>query len=248
VIGAAGYEIEADGMVIDNGTSTVFVHRDLSSNSAHTYRVRAKNGDGASEWSGWSMLATKTTTPGVPANLTAAPTTNSMKLQWGAVSSASSYDLEIDGKTIAGITGTSYVHQPLEPNTMHTYRVRASNGSSVSAWSEKLRKATTPELTVDVGKDTIFNFVVVAPKKPDVTERKIIVTYNPDELEVLDLAAATPDLELAAGPVQGTNMTISEFANGKIIYTITNANKTIVNVIKFVAKTNEYSKITYTVM
>lgn len=247
VEGAAGYEIEADGTVYDNGAATTFVHRNLAPNSQHAYRVRARNGDAASEWSGWSTLVTRTTTPAMPAYLKATPTTRSMKLEWGAVPGALSYDLEIDGNIVGGIAGTSYIHEGLEPNTMHTYRVRASNGFSASGWTDKLRKATTPELVVDVGRDTVFNFVVVAPKKPDVQERTITVTYNPDELEVLDLVAATPEAELAAGPVPGTGMTVSEFANGRIVYTIANADRTIVNIIKFVAKTNEYSKITYTV-
>lgn len=244
VVGATGYEIEVDGTIIDNAASTVFVHQGLASSSQHTYRVRAKNENGTS---GWGTFATKSTTPNIPKKLTATAMTNSITLQWESVIGANSYDVEIDGQTVSRVTSASYTHQSLDPNTMHTYRVRALNESDVSGWSGQLEKATTPELTVNVGKDTIFNFVVVAPKKPGVLERKIIVTYNPEELEVLDLSAATPEMELAVGPIQGSNISISEFSNGKIVYTIANADKTAMNIIKFVAKTNEYSKITYVV-
>jgi hypothetical protein len=250
VVGATGYELEADGTIVYSGTETLFVHRNISPNSRHTYRVRAVNGSEFSEWSEgseWSALAVKSTTPKTPANLRATATVHSITLEWDSVSGSSSYDLEVDGKTVGGITGTSYTHQGLNPNTMHVYRVRAANDNGSSEWSGSVEQRTTPELSIHVGKDTMFNFVVVAPKKPDVTKRRIIVTYNPDELEVLDLNAATPEAELAAGPISGTRFTVSEFADGRIVYDINDADKTIVNIIKFMAKTSEYSKVTYTV-
>ncbi|TMV50648.1 hypothetical protein FE783_08105 [Paenibacillus mesophilus] len=250
VAGATGYAIEADGAIRDNGSETIFLHTGLSSNSSHTYRVRALNGNGVSEWSEsseWSTLATQATAPEIPRSLTAEAATDSITLRWEAAAGSRSYELDIDGRTVAGITGTSYVHQGLTPNTMHTYRIRALNSGGASGWSGQLEQRTTPELTVNVGQDTMFNFVVMAPKKPDALERKITVVYNPEELEVLDLSASTPETELAAGPIRGTNISVSEFSNGRIVYTVSNADKTTVNIIKFMSKTNEYSKITYTV-
>mgnify|MGYP000008068068 CR=1 FL=1 len=49
--GAAGYDIEVDGTVIDNGSSTVYNHTGLAAGSTHNYRVRAKNSGGTSAWS-----------------------------------------------------------------------------------------------------------------------------------------------------------------------------------------------------
>lgn len=250
VMGATMYAIEADGAIRDNGSDTIFLHTGLLSNSSHTYRVRAMNGSGASEWSEsseWSTLAIQATAPGTPKSLTAEAATDSITLRWEAAAGSWSYELDIDGTTVTGITGTSYVHQGLEPNTMHTYRIRALNGGGASGWSGQLEQRTTPELTVNVGQDTMFNFVVMAPKKPGALERKITVVYNPEELEVLDLSAATPETELAEGTIRGMNISISEFSNGRIVYSVSNADKTTVNIIKFMSKTNEYSKITYTV-
>lgn len=246
VLGAIGYEIEVDGTPVDNGRSTSYLHLNLTSNSQHTYRVRAKNGT-VNQWSEWSKLATKSTLLETPSHLIATATTTAITLQWGNVADSKSYDVEIDGQIVHGITGTTYIHQGLEPNTMHTYRVRAANELVMSDWSEQLRKATIPELTINVGRDTIFNFVVVAPKKLGVKERKLIITYNPNELEVLDLSATTPEMERAVGPIKGTDINVSEFSNGRIVYTISNAEKTIFNAIKFMAKSNEYSRITYSV-
>lgn len=247
VAGAAGYEVEADSSIVDVGPETRYVHQGLKPGTPHTYRVRARIGSEVGEWSGWSALATKSTTPEKPANLAATAATASITLQWGAVAGSLSYDVEVDGQIVSVITGTGYTHQGLKPNTMHIYRVRAVNGNGASEWSDPLKQRTTPELTVNAGQDTIFNFVVVVPKKPDGLRRRMIVAYNPEELEVLDLSAATPEMELAAGPIPGTNMTVIEFAGGRIVYDVINADKTIMNTIKFQAKSNEYSKITYTV-
>ncbi|CAG7658647.1 hypothetical protein PAECIP111802_07110 [Paenibacillus allorhizosphaerae] len=251
VSGAAGYDIEADGTIIDNSPDTVFVHRDLAPNSQHTYRIRAKNENGAGEWSdlsSWSVSVIIITAPDKPRNVKATATTGSITLTWDPSAYASGYDIEIDGQVLEGTAGTNYTHGGLEPNTMHVYRVRANNGQAASEWTDKVQKITTPELTVTVEKDTMFNFIVVAPKKNGVTERKVTVLYRPDELEVLDLSAITPELELSAGDIAGTNITVEESVPGKIVFRIRNADKTVVNSIKFQCITSgEYPKVTYTI-
>ncbi|MHA6530505.1 fibronectin type III domain-containing protein [Paenibacillus sp. BAC0078] len=51
VAGAAGYEIEVDGAVVDAGAATSYTHSDLLPKTTHTYRVRAKSPDNSSAWS-----------------------------------------------------------------------------------------------------------------------------------------------------------------------------------------------------
>jgi hypothetical protein len=130
---------------------------------------------------------------------------------------------------------------------MHIYRVRASGDGGNSEWTEKLRKTTTPELTLGVGKDTLFNFVMVVPSKAGITQRKITVTYNPAEVEALDLSAVTPGAELAVGTIPGTNISVVSFQSGTIVFIVQGAEKTVMNSIRFRAITNEYSKIKYTI-
>jgi hypothetical protein len=62
VAAAESYEIEVDGVVLDNGTGTGYLHNDLSPDTAHTYRIRAKNLGGYSQW---SDLITKATVSSV---------------------------------------------------------------------------------------------------------------------------------------------------------------------------------------
>lgn len=51
VDGATGYDIEVDKEIIDNSSSTVYVHSSLTPGTEHVYRVRSKNESGTSEWS-----------------------------------------------------------------------------------------------------------------------------------------------------------------------------------------------------
>ncbi len=49
--GVSLYDIEVDGIVIDNGTNTTYAHTGLQPNIRHTYRVRTRSVNGNSEWS-----------------------------------------------------------------------------------------------------------------------------------------------------------------------------------------------------
>lgn len=51
VAGAEEYEIEVDGLIIDNGTGTSYLHKGLSPDTTHNYKVRARSVSGISEWS-----------------------------------------------------------------------------------------------------------------------------------------------------------------------------------------------------
>jgi hypothetical protein len=192
-------------------------------------------------------MFTTSTSPDVPSGFIGTPTTTTVELVWERVAGSAGYELEIDGRTVGNIAGTSYTHVGLEPNTMHMYRVRSTNDGGPSPWSEPISVRTTPELTINAGKDTMFNFVMVAPKKAGQLQRRIVVTYDPAQLDVLDLSAVSPAAETTTGPIAGTNLTVEEFIPGRIVYRVANAEKTVVNSIRFQAKTNEYSKVTYTV-
>lgn len=244
VIGSTGYDIEVDGEVIDNGASITYIHGGLLPNTVHTYKVRAKNENGTSDW---SSKLTMLTAPDIPKNLKATATTTEITITWDKVDGADSYDMEVDGVVVEDIQTPSYTHAELEPNTWHIYKVRSKNGGGTSEWSEELQQNTNPEIAVNVGKDTTFNFVIVAPEKEGVSTRTIVVKYNSNEVEVVDLCAVTPEINIETGKIEGTNITVTEFSPGEIKYTISDADKTVVNSIKFMAKVNEHSKITYVV-
>lgn len=86
VEGATGYQMEIDGIVNAVGSETTFVHGNQAYNSTHTYRVRAVNANGYSEWSD-PVKATTALDPwrNVPTPVEVTWTGGD---QWGALSNA----------------------------------------------------------------------------------------------------------------------------------------------------------------
>ena len=123
VSGAAAYEVEVDGEIVEPVNIPIYTHSDLKSNDRHTYRVRAKNDTVYSEW---SEAVSQITAPGVPGNLKAEAKSDTITLTWNVVPGALNYDIEIDGD-IVRVNEPLYVHEGLKSNTMHMYRVRANN-------------------------------------------------------------------------------------------------------------------------
>ncbi len=145
--GATGYDIEADGVVHDNGSATAYTHTGLTQGTTHTYRVRAKNALGTSAWSSPVTAVTDVPPlpPDVPAGLTASATSSfSIDVSWSAAARATSYELEVDGTVVDAGAQTSYAHTGIAPSSTHQYRVRAKNGGGTSAWSATV-SATTPQ-------------------------------------------------------------------------------------------------------
>ena len=245
VEGAESYEIMVDGKIISTDSNTLYKHLELLPNTLHSYCVRAKNSNGASDWS--SELFQKTG-PNVPINLKVDVTINEAMLTWETTTpDAISFDIEADGEVISDIKELTYKFIGLDPNSRHEYRVRAVNEEGIcSEWTELIGVNTKEELVISVEKDTGFNFVIAVPKK-DVSMYDIVVTYNPDDVEVMDLYATTQKLELEIGKIDGTNITIKEFADGRIVFGVEDSVKGEIVIIRFLSKTNKETTMSYTV-
>jgi len=93
-----------------------------------------------------------------PGGLTAAAASDAVTLGWSAVSGVSGYDVEADGAVVAQVAAAAYTHSGLTPDSAHSYRVRAVDGSGAGAWSAPLavRTALAPgsspvKMTVKTG-------------------------------------------------------------------------------------------------
>jgi hypothetical protein len=143
----------------DNNTSPAYQHSERIVTSAVSYtfnvmpggvykvRCRAERGDMYSEWSAYSSSAG--TIPSVPESITTckAASETSIYLEWGAVSSAKSYDIEystnksyFDGSdgtsTVSNIEFNHYEKTQLESGKTYFFRVRAVNDEGHSDWTE----------------------------------------------------------------------------------------------------------------
>ncbi|KHD37442.1 hypothetical protein NL50_04505 [Clostridium acetobutylicum] len=145
--GATGYDIEVDGKIIDNGNSTVYEADGLETGVTHHYRIRGKISTGVGEW---SETVTKTTLAVVAAsNVTATATGTTITLNWGAVTGATGYDVEVDGAIVDAANNTSYQVTGLTPGTNHVFRIRAKTGEGTGEWSVPINKATLSVISVN---------------------------------------------------------------------------------------------------
>ncbi len=90
VADATNYEILVDGVVNTVGNATEFTHLDQDYNSTHTYKVRARNAEGYSDW---SEEVSATTAQDPWRNVPDADITWTGGDQWGALSNATDHNL-----------------------------------------------------------------------------------------------------------------------------------------------------------
>ncbi len=145
--GAAAYDIEIDGVVQDNGPSLSYTHEGLGHGTTHTYRVKARNTLGESEWSAPATATTEVPPPPpeTPSDVLATATGSfTTLLSWVAMEGATSYEAEADGVVKSVGNQTSVLYKGLASSSTHSYRVRAINSGGASEWSD-LTTVTTPE-------------------------------------------------------------------------------------------------------
>lgn len=145
VIDAESYQLDIDGVVMDVGLTTGYIHTDLTPETQHVYKVRAVSAIGTSAWSEKLYVYTLPNLPEVPMNISAMASNQSITLIWDAVPDAVGYDIELDGIVVENDNITTYVHNNLQPNTRHTYRVRARNEAIEGEWSSPITITTLPE-------------------------------------------------------------------------------------------------------
>jgi len=130
------YELELDGAVKNVGLRTDYIHKDLMTNTQHTYRVRGRNQGGFSDWSELLIISTTNNLPLIPANALAKASNDSVSVYWNSAQDALTYTVEIDDTQITDVSKNSACLFGLEPETTYTYRVKACNLAGESEWSE----------------------------------------------------------------------------------------------------------------
>jgi hypothetical protein len=250
---AMTYDVEVDGNILQGITSTNYTHTGLGPGTQHSYRVRAIINGVKSDWSNTSIVMTLPIVPPSPTNVAASSTTSSVLVTWDKIEDATEYELEVDGAIVSTGTGTKYLHSNLAPDSSHTYRVRARSVSDWSLWSEAVTiKTKSAVQTYDMQSVTgqVFNLVVTANDIKDPSKYTYTITYNAEDLEVLDLCAATSRIDMAIGNVIGTDIQIVQYTPGTIVFKKlgTSSGQTWtgqINSIKFKSKTDNTTQVIY---
>lgn len=171
VTGITDYQLEVDGIIISNITSTSYVNTSLINNTTHKYRVRATGGN-------WSPFVTATTLQADAPTLTAIPDITNIKLNWNSVAGAAEYEIERDGNIIDTITSTNYISTGLTSNSSYNYRVRSVGGK----WSSMITTTTLqdPPVISPVQPNTTTGPSVIIDPHPNSTTTGSSVTIDPN--------------------------------------------------------------------
>lgn len=211
------YDVEVDGEIKDNGKNTTYMHSGLKPVTSHTYKIRPKKGEEKGPWCAVLAISTLPNAPDAPDNIRAIVTNTTIQLMWDTEEGATGYDIEIDGSQVESTTDTTFIHKNLIPGTEHSYRIRAKNIGGAAAWSEAIVKSTIkPTYMIEAEAGEEYHIALTAMGMQEFSGRKIMLKYNPDEAEIIDLCEATREIELENGKIPGTDIVISH-ENGMIV-------------------------------
>jgi hypothetical protein len=158
-----GFEIErtTDGgasyapLTVKAANTTAHVDSGLAAGTTYGYRIRAHNGEGASDWTVPASATTLPEPPEAPSELTARPlSAAAIRLKWRD-NSADEQGFRLERKSGAGDfapiasperDSTRHVDRSLKPRTRYVYRIRAYNNGGESANSPEVSATTQTAL------------------------------------------------------------------------------------------------------
>jgi len=163
---AVDYKLRVNGSSRGTTSSTSYTFTGLSPNTTYTLGVAAVNASNISSSYATTTAKTNPGIPDVPTGLWASSTHNSITLNWGSVSGASSYKIRLNGQDKGNTSSTSYTFSGLSPLTEYTLSVAAVGvaGSSGFASIQTTTKAqplyldSPADVSLPVNSTQIFSF------------------------------------------------------------------------------------------
>jgi alpha-tubulin suppressor-like RCC1 family protein len=252
VSGATAYEVEIDGkVVIDNFNETKYTDTLLDPFTSHTYRVRSKTDAVEGDWALPVSIQTLPDRPVAPAGIVVSSSGNIVTLKWDADPSALGYDLEVNGQLVNNGLNTEYKHRRVSVGSEHKYRVRIRNQAGIGDWSGLI---INNNMTAKLSKGKTVNLGLTGSNVTDFSRYTLTVTYDPNAMSVVDLSTLTGAPEVTTGRIEGTDITITAFRPGQIVFVTDRVVKPgetwtgVINSIKFMASVSGGSALTYSVI
>ncbi|GBG07987.1 putative fibronectin type III domain-containing protein [Paenibacillus agaridevorans] len=250
--GSIGYQVEIDGKVVmDNFHATTYSDEMLDPFSAHTYRIRAVTDAVQGDWTEVVAMRTLPEVPSAPSGITLTSSGNLVYVSWAEEPSAIRYELEINGVVKDADLQTNYTHRRVTAGSENRYRVRTINEAGVGAWSNLIVNNT---ITAKLNKGKLVDLNLTASDVTDFSKYTLTVNYDHNAMKVTDLSALTGQPELTTGRIEGTDITITHFTPGRIIFVTDKPIESgqswtgIINSIQFQGLAAGGSSITYTVV
>ncbi|WP_405154148.1 fibronectin type III domain-containing protein [Paenibacillus sp. FSL K6-0108] len=139
---AVQYEVEENGIIKGPYYGTTFGSDALLPDTLYSYRVRALNQIGTSDWSPLYEIKTLLQQPVISASSQEGKNI----IQWNAVDQADHYQLKIDDEAPIELGNvTSYEHEGLAANSSHTYTLKALSSNNESDWSKTITQLVVPD-------------------------------------------------------------------------------------------------------
>jgi hypothetical protein len=142
VAGATGYQVFRNGTQVGSPTTASFTDTGLANSTAYTYTVKATNLGGTSAASAAVSATPVGAATAAPKGLTADSTTNlstgAFRLNWTAVTGATSYSVYRDGALLGTSTAATYTPTATPYGATHSYTVSATGAAGTSPASAAL--------------------------------------------------------------------------------------------------------------
>ena len=200
VTGAASYDVQVgDNAYSVTGTSKTITG--LRQTSTYSCKVRARNTGGVSAYTAVLNVKTLIAPPPTPPNVSAVATTNSVTVNWGYSSAASSYEVRLENSIYSTTNFTKTITE-LEPGTEYAYSVRARNAGGASAYSPIQTITTFLEAPTGVSATSTLNTVTVSW---DVMDKALSYDVQFDGKDTLVPAGVPQSMQMraAAGDTAG---------------------------------------------
>ncbi len=190
---ATSYDVEIRNSGLINYTTTnEFIAEGLEAGNTYQIRVRANSRTSTGAWSSWISI-----TPIVvkPNNVTTDMLEGTVKISWNPVSINDSYEIEIDGVNVQTTEGVSYEFDYSLFYMERKIRIRAIRNNMAGQWSEPIEFSQPMPVSTTVYKGETFA-VLLPATNVELGTYKLTLTYNTDELELIDACEMTSEMEL----------------------------------------------------
>jgi len=218
-----GYEVDVNGIIIDNEDRLVYTHRNLNPLTEYKYRVRAISDAIAGAWSDEVIVKTLFKAPETPKNVNITSTKYVATIQWDSTE-GSSYRIKITDGVTGLVTGpielgtkNKYIHRKLNPQTEYSYQLQSYNSLGDSQWTGEI---VHNHLLAKCIQDEALDLGLTASKVTDFDQYVLKVSYNHKALKVDDLSAYTTEKEITEGMVDGTDIEIVDVREGQVTFKV----------------------------
>ena len=249
-----GYDVEVDGVLLENDLENSYLYERLDPYTEHTFRVRARNGAVEGDWSDLKLVKTLPSKPMAPVDVKVKSNSTSIALEWENIPGNQGYDIRVDDgtgfKEYSNVHSEKFIIRKTKEQQEYRIQIRTINVHGKSEWGNLIINNGIKALC-QYDKDV--ELALAAVDANDLRKYEMIVTYDPQVLTVVDLCSLTGEVELTVGKVKGTNIEITHFEEGLIkfrvekVLSIDEAWTGVINAIKLNAKHKGGTTITYTV-